>query len=90
MSKFQTYKEALVESIQCLDDAEGHANSAILNIAFAGPYKELGRLHEVGEIFDMDPGMFRDTGDINIDAILRLVETIQQVKESIRNINGLD
>ena len=53
-------------------------------------YKELGRLHEVGEIFDMDSGIFRDTGDINIDAILRLVETIQQVKESIRNINGLD
>ena len=90
MSQHQTYKEALLSAIQCLDDAEGHAMSAILNVAFAGPDKELGRLYDLGEIFEMEPAMFRDTGDINIDAILKLVESIQQVKESIKNINALE
>ena len=90
MSQHQSYKEALVSAIQCLDDAEGHAMSAVLNIAFAGPHQELGRLYEIGEVFEMEPAMFRDTGDINIDAILKLVESIQQVKESIRNLHGLE
>ena len=89
MSQHQTYKEALLSSIQCLDDAEGHAMSAVLNIAFAGPHKQLGRLYEIGEVFEMEPAMFRNTGDINIDAILKLLESIQQVKDSIKNLNGL-
>ena len=90
MSQHQTYKEALVSAIQCLDDAEGHAMSAVLNIAFAGPHKELGRLYEIGEVFEMEPGMFRDSGDVNIDAILKLLESIQQVKDLIKNLNALE
>ena len=90
MGVHQTYKVALLSSIQCLDDAEGHAMSAVLNIAFAGPHKELGRLYDLGEIFEMEPDMFRDTGDINIYAILTLIKSIQQVKDSIKNINALE
>ena len=89
MSQHQSYKEALITSLECLEDAEGHAMSAVLNIAFAGPHKELGRLHEIGEILNMEPDMFRDTGDVNIDKILQLIDHIQQVKDAIKNISGL-
>ena len=89
MSQHHSYREALITSLECLEDAEGHAMSAVLNIAFAGPHKELGRLHEIGEILNMEPDMFRDTGDVYIDKILLLVDHIQQVKDSIRNLNGL-
>ena len=89
MSLHQSYKEALITSLQCLEHAEGHAMSAVLNIAFAGPHKELGRLHEIGEILNMEPDMFRDTGDVNIDKILQLIDHIQQVKDAIKNISGL-
>ena len=41
MAKQQTYKEALESALECLEEAEGHTMSAILNIAFAGEYKEL-------------------------------------------------
>ncbi len=89
MSVQQIYKEAQLSALQCLDDAEGHANSALLNIAFAGPHKELGKLYEIGKIFDMQPSMFADTGDKNINIILQLIEAIQQAKERIKNLNGL-
>jgi hypothetical protein len=89
MAKQQTYKQALQTALECLNDAEGHAMSAVLNIAFAGEYKELGRLYEIGEILDVEPAMFQDTGDANIDLILKLVYEIYSVKESIRNLNGL-
>lgn len=89
MSQHQNYSEALITSLECLEDAEGHAMSAVLNIAFAGPHKELGRLYELGEILNFEPDMFRDTGDVNIDKLLQLVDHIQQVKDSIKNLNGL-
>lgn len=83
------YKEAVETALSCLDEAEGHSMSAILNIAFAGEYKELGKLYEVGEILQIEAAMFEDTGDANIDLILKLVYHINSVKESIRNLNGL-
>jgi hypothetical protein len=88
MPKQQTYKEALETALECLEESEGHAMSAVLNIAFAGEYKELGKLYEVGEILQVEPSMFEDTGDANIDLILKLVYKINSVKESIRNLNG--
>lgn len=89
MSKHQTYKEALQTALEALDDAEGHAMAAVLSIAFAGVYSELGRLYEVGEILEMEPAAFEDGGDANIDLILKLVHQINSVKESIRNLNAL-
>ncbi len=89
MEKQQTYKEALETAVQCLDDAEGHAMSGVLNIAFAGEYKELGRLYDVGEILEIEPAMFEDTEDTNIDLLLKLVYEINSVKETLCNLNGL-
>lgn len=76
--------------MECLEEAQGHALSAVLNIAFAGKYKELGRLYEVGEMFQIEPAAFEDTGDANIDLILKLISEMDSVKESIRNLNGLE
>jgi hypothetical protein len=90
MPSHQTYKEALQTALEYLDDAEGHAMAGVLSIAFAGVYKELGRLYEVGEILEMEPAAFNDTGDANIDLILKLVHHINLVKESIRNLNALE
>ncbi|MDQ6608424.1 MAG: hypothetical protein M3Y85_01220 [Bacteroidota bacterium] len=89
MLKHQTYKEALLTAIDCLEDAEGHAMSAVLNIAFAGQYKELGRLYEEGELLNVEPAMFEDTGDLNINIILKVVRVINETKASIRNMNDL-
>ena len=89
MSDEQTYNDALLSALQCLDDAEGHVNSAILNIAFAGPHQKLGKLYEIGETFVMQSSMFADTGDNNINIILPLIEAIQNAKKHIMNLNGL-
>lgn len=63
--------------------------STVLNIALAGPYKELGSLYEEGELLEIEPAMFEDTGDVNIDLILKLVAIIKKTTKSIRNLNSL-
>ncbi|MGN6194706.1 MAG: hypothetical protein ACTHOB_07185 [Ginsengibacter sp.] len=90
MSKHQTYKEALQSALNCLEEAQGHALSAVLNIAFAGEYKELGSLYEVGETLQIEPAAFEDTGDANIDLILKVIYEIDSVKDSISNLSGLE
>ena len=85
----QTYQEALKTALECLEEAEGHTMTAILNIAFAGEYKELGRLYEVGEILQIEPAMFEDSGDANIDLILKLVYEINSVKDSSSNLGAI-
>jgi len=47
-------------------------------------------LYEDGEIFDVEPSGFKDTRDMNIDLILKVIYQIDSVKESIRNLNGLE
>ena len=90
MSPYQTYRESLLTALDCLEEAEGHAMAAILNIAFSGPYQELGKLYDVGEILDVDYLMFEGTEDSNIDLVIQLVKKIQRTRETIRNINALE
>jgi hypothetical protein len=37
----------------------------------------------------IEPTAFEDTGDSNINLILKLVYEIHSLKESLRNLNGL-
>ncbi|HEU4609423.1 MAG TPA: hypothetical protein VFS31_15005 [Chitinophagaceae bacterium] len=90
MPKQQTYKEALVTALKSLDEAQGYILEGAVNIAMVGPYKELGRLHEPGEVLDINADMLRDTGDQNIDLILELADALEAVKEKISNINALN
>ena len=47
-------------------------------------------MYEVGEILQIEPAMFEDSGDANIDLILKLVYEINSVKDSIRNIGAIE
>ena len=62
----------------------------MLNIAFAGEYKELGRLYEDGETLQIEPAVFEDSGDVNIDLILKVIYQVDLVKACIRILNGLE
>ncbi len=61
----------------------------VLNIALAGQYKELGRLYEEGDLLEVEPAMFENTGDVNIDLILKVVAIIEETKATFRKINSL-
>jgi hypothetical protein len=90
MGKTQTYKEALQTAVENLEVASGHALAGVLCIAFAREYRELGRLYEEGERLKIDPGMFVDTGDTNIDLILKVVNDIDALRATLININDLE
>ena len=90
MRKTQNYRAALQTAVENCQDASGHALAGVLCIAFASKYRELGRLYEDGERLQVDPGMFVDTGDTNIDLILKVVNDIDALIETLININGLE
>jgi hypothetical protein len=48
----------------------------VLNIA---EYKELGRLYDVGQMLQIEPAAFEDSGDVNIDLILKVIYEMDSV-----------
>lgn len=89
MAQNNDYRHGLTNALESLEDAEGHALNAVVNIAMAGTYQSISRLHEPGEIVEFEPAMFEGLGDTNIDILLRLFYQIRETREKIKNLNGL-
>lgn len=88
--QLENYKESLYDAVRVLHNAEQEVFTAMVNIGFAGEYSEISKLHEPGEILDLELAMFEDTGDANLDKMVDLVKAMAGVKESLINLNALD
>jgi hypothetical protein len=89
MPRPQNYKDAITDALESMDEAAIHTFTAVVAVAMAGPYKEISGLHEIGEIMQLEPDMFRNTGDINIDTILKVMDCIQEARATLINLNGI-
>jgi len=47
-------------------------------------------LYEDGETLQIEPAVFEDSGDVNIDLILKVIYQVDLVKACIRILNGLE
>ena len=86
----QDYKETIEDAIRTLHEAEIEIFTSMVNVGFKGAYDEISKLHEVGEILNLEIAMFENTGDTNLDALVKIVKEISRTKHHLININGLD
>jgi hypothetical protein len=84
------YKEWLEDAVHTLQNAENEVFTAMVNVGFSGVYKDISRVHEPGDIINMELAMFEDTDDQNLELLVGLVKKIAEVKESLININALE
>ena len=84
------YRQALEEAVRILHGVETEVFTAMVNVGFTGPYEEISRLHEVGEVLNLEVAMFERTGDTNLDALVDLVKQIARVKQQLINLNALN
>lgn len=83
------YREALEEAVRTLHGAERHLFTALVNVGFKGTYADISRLHEVGEVLDLELAMFEGTGDSNLDALAEAVKQVARTKQSLIRLNAL-
>ena len=85
-----TYKEALEEAVYTLHKAETEIFTAMVNVGFNGVYEEIGKLHEPGEVINLELAMFENTTDTNLDLMVKTINKIFSVKNSLINLNALE
>ncbi len=84
------YREALEEAVRTLHKVEIELFTAMVNVGFKGPYDDLSKLHEVGEVINLEVAMFEETGDHNVDLLLEALKNVAKVKQEIVNLNAID
>lgn len=84
------YREALEDAARALHQAEILVFEAMVNVGFKGQYEDISKVHEIGEVVDLELAMFEDTGDTNLDALVHTIKEIAIAKQQLINLNALD
>jgi len=84
------YKQWLEEAVRTLQNAENEVFTAMVNVGFSGVYKDMSRVHEPGDVINMELAMFEDTDDQNLQLLVEAVKQIATVKQSLMNLNGIE
>ena len=84
------YKQWLEDAVHTLQNAENEVFTAMVNVAFSGVYKDISRVHEPGDVINMELAMFEETDDQNLDLLVDAVKKIAEIKESLINLNALE
>ena len=84
------YREALEEAVKGLQHAETAIFTALVNVGFKGPYKDISDMHEPGEVLNLELSMFEDTTDANLEALVALVKNVNAVRHQLVHLNSLD
>lgn len=86
----QDYRDALTEAVNTLQEVENQVFTAMVNVGFAGEYRDISELHEPGEVLNLELAMFEDTNDQNLTSLVELVKEIAAVKMKLINLNALE
>ena len=85
----QDYKQTLIDAVHILNNAQNEIFTAMVNVGFAGVYRDISEVHEKDEILTMELAYFENTGDVNVDTILEVVKNIFSAKHTLINLNTL-
>lgn len=83
------YKECLKDAMTNLIRVNESIFENLIEISMQGELKEWNRSVPVGETHQFDFEIFRNSNDINIQLLVKLIESVDATYESIRNINNL-
>jgi len=88
--KTNDYKQTLYDAVTVLHKAETEIFTSMVNVAFAGKYKDISEVHDEGEILNMELAFFENTEDANLDILVESVKNIFNSKNRLMNLNALD
>ncbi len=84
------YRTSVIESLQLLENVRNQVLTQIVNIASYGELKEELDVFEEGDYCTFDVDQFETSNDINIQKLMLLCKKIENVYESIQNLNAVD
>lgn len=83
------YKENLKAALSNLVKVNASIYDSIIPIAMQGELKDFNDAVPIGEIHQFDFELFKNCDDTNIKMLVKIIEDVDAVYESIKNINGI-
>lgn len=83
------YRNSLKEALQSLEKANGIIFDSMVNVEAQGDLKEWNSTVPEGEVHQFDFEMFKNSEDLNVQLLVKLLEKIGETYQSILNINSL-
>ena len=83
------YKETLKEALRNLIRVNESIYSSIIDVSMQGELKEFNDAVPIGEVHQLDFELFKNSADTNVQLLIKLMETINETFESIKNINRI-
>lgn len=82
-----TYKENLKEALKNLIRVNESIFNSLIDISMQGDLKEWNDTVPIGETHQFDFELFKNSGDTNVQLLVKLIETVDTTFETIKNIN---
>lgn len=83
------YKENLKEALKNLIRVNESIFNSLIDISMQGDLKEWNDTVPIGETHQFDFELFKNSGDTNVQMLVKLIETVDSTFETIKNINSI-
>ena len=83
------YKENLKEALKNLIKVNESIFNSLIDISIQGDLKEWNNAVPIGETHQFDFELFKNSGDTNIQLLVKLIENVDATFETIKNINNI-
>lgn len=83
----ENYRKNLTEALKNLVSVNESIYGSIIDISMQGELKEFNDTVPIGEVHQFDFELFKNSDDINVQLLIKLMESVDEVYESIKNIN---
>jgi len=86
----ENYRENLKEALKNLIRVNESIYSSIIDVSMQGELKEFNDAVPIGEVHQLDWELFKNSDDTNVQLLIKLMETVDETFESIKNINSIN
>lgn len=84
------YRECLEEALENLATVNQSIFDTMIPLLMSGEMKDWSAEVPIGEVHNFDWELFKNSGDTNIQLLVKVMETVDQAYNSIKNINGIN
>lgn len=85
----ENYRGNLKEALKNLIRVNESIYSSIIDVSMQGELKEFNDAVPIGEVHQLDFELFKNSDDTNVQLLIKLMETVDETFESIKNINSI-
>ena len=83
------YRENLKEALKNLIKVNESIFNSLIDVSMQGDLKEWNNAVPIGETHQFDFELFKNSGDTNIQLLVKLIENVDATFETIKNINSI-